>query len=98
MNNPAWANNAMGTLTNSMGTSITGNILNPHSISNTVNPYTQSAFQKNSASFTVEKVDNGYILRVGQYEGGMYKTRICKDMDELRDLFVASMVEIQLES
>jgi hypothetical protein len=41
--------------------------------------------------FTVEKVDNGFVLRSGKY------TKICKDMEELSNQFVAIMVEAQLD-
>ena len=41
--------------------------------------------------FSVEKVDNGFILRSGRY------SKICKDMEELSDQFVAIMVEAQLD-
>jgi hypothetical protein len=41
--------------------------------------------------FTVEKVDNGFILRSGKY------SKICKDMEELSNQFVAIMVEAQLD-
>ena len=51
----------------------------------------------NNANFTVEKVDNGYILRCAKRQGDVVKVKICKDMDELKDLFVATLVEYQLE-
>lgn len=41
--------------------------------------------------FTVEKVDNGFILRSGKY------SKICKDMEELGQQFVATIVEQQLD-
>ena len=41
--------------------------------------------------FTVEKVDNGFIIRSGKY------SKICKDMEELSNQFVAIMVEAQLD-
>jgi hypothetical protein len=39
----------------------------------------------------VEKVDNGFIIRSGKY------SKICKDMTELSEQFVAIMVEAQLD-
>ena len=45
----------------------------------------------NTRQFAVEKVDNGYILRSGQY------SKICKDMEELSNQFIAIMVEAQLD-
>jgi hypothetical protein len=50
----------------------------------------ESSFE-HTRSFTVEKVDNGFVLRSGR------KAKVCKDMDELRDFFVAIMVEHQLD-
>ena len=41
--------------------------------------------------FSVEKVDNGFILRSGRY------SKICKDMEELSNQFIAVMVEAQLD-
>lgn len=47
--------------------------------------------------FLVEKVDNGFILRSGRYEADIQKTKICKDIDELRDMFVAVLVDYKME-
>ena len=41
--------------------------------------------------FAVEKVDNGFIIRSGKY------SKICKDMEELSQQFIAIMVEAQLD-
>jgi hypothetical protein len=46
---------------------------------------------KSTLAFTVEQVDNGYVISCAG------KRKICKDMDELQDLFVAIMVENKLE-
>ena len=54
-------------------------------------PLEPKQFMHNTTSFTVEKVDNGFILRSGKY------SKVCKDMDELRDLFISIMVEQQLD-
>lgn len=56
--------------------------------SNPSYPYERNA---NMSQFNVEKVDNGFIIRSGKY------SKVCKDMDELRDLFVSIMVEAQLD-
>ncbi len=50
-----------------------------------------------SVRITVEKVDNGYIMRSSKHEGELAKVKICTNMDELRDLFVATLIEHQLE-
>jgi hypothetical protein len=54
-------------------------------------PLEPRVFMHNTTSFTVEKVDNGFILRSGKY------SKICKDMDELKDQFIATIVEQQLD-
>ena len=46
---------------------------------------------RETRQFTVEKVDNGFILRSGRY------SKICKDMEELSNQFIAVMVEAQLD-
>lgn len=43
------------------------------------------------SQFQVERVDNGFVLRSGN------KAKVCKDMEELRDFFVAIMVEHQMD-
>jgi hypothetical protein len=52
---------------------------------------TSHPYESNTRQFAVEKVDNGFIIRSGKY------SKVCKDMDELRDLFVSIMVEAQLD-
>lgn len=47
--------------------------------------------QDATRQFAVEKVDNGFIIRSGKY------SKICKDMEELSNQFVAIMVEAQLD-
>jgi hypothetical protein len=51
----------------------------------------------NMTHFTVEKVDNGFILRAGRFNGDIAKTKVCSSMDEVKDLFVAVLVEYQLD-
>ena len=41
--------------------------------------------------FQVERVDNGFVLRSGN------KAKVCKDMEELSQQFIAIMVEQQLD-
>lgn len=60
------------------------------------NTYNPSTMQHESSvericAFTVEKADNGYVLRSGS------RAKVCKDMNELRDFFVSTMVERQLD-
>ena len=47
--------------------------------------------QRPTRQFSVEKVDNGFIIRSGKY------SKICKDMEELSNQFIAIMVEAQLD-
>ena len=51
----------------------------------------------NMTHFTVEKVDNGFILRAGRFNGDIAKTKVCSSMEEVKDLFVAVLVEYQLD-
>ena len=51
----------------------------------------------NTVRLSVEKVDNGFILRSSKNEGEIAKVKICNNIDELKDLFVATLVEHQLE-
>jgi len=55
---------------------------------NTSHPYERN---HNVSHFQVERVDNGFVLRSGN------KAKVCKDMEELRDFFVAIMVEHQMD-
>jgi hypothetical protein len=48
-------------------------------------------YDATTRQFAVEKVDNGFIIRSGKY------SKICKDMTELSEQFVAIMVEAQLD-
>jgi len=58
----------------------------------------QYAIQPNpTAHFSVERVDNGFILRSGRFNGDISKTKVCSSIEEVKDLFVAVLVEYQLE-
>lgn len=58
----------------------------------------QTTFNPNNVShFTVEKVDNGFILRSGRFQGDISKTKVCSSIEEVKDLFVAVLVEYQLD-
>lgn len=48
-------------------------------------------YETKMTHFQVEKVDNGFIIRSGKY------SKICKDMEELSNQFIAIMVEAQLD-
>ena len=50
-----------------------------------------------TAHFSVERVDNGFILRSGRFNGDISKTKVCTSIEEVKDLFVAVLVEYQLE-
>jgi hypothetical protein len=68
-------------------------VLSPSTFPNHTGAMAKEAFayQERIRNFTVEKVDNGYILRSGKY------SKICKDMDDLKDQFIATIVEQQLD-
>lgn len=85
-------------------------VINPHA-QNTTNtmigsggtgnsnfPYQTPKPQPNTTvMFTVERVDNGFILRSGKNNGDISKTKVCSSIEEVKDLFVAVLVEYQLE-
>lgn len=81
--------------------SLTGSLLGQHSIltNNTASSVTPRPpwHTQNLVRISVEKVDNGYIMRSSKHEGEVAKVKICTNMDELKDLFVATLVEHQLE-
>ena len=60
-------------------------------------PYQGQHNNVNMTHFTVEKVDNGFILRAGRFNGDIAKTKVCSSMEEVKDLFVAVLVEYQLD-
>jgi hypothetical protein len=47
--------------------------------------------------FTVEKADNGFILRSGRHDGDIAKVKVASSIEELKDLFIATMVEHRME-
>lgn len=61
------------------------------SMSEYVNP------QGNMLYFSVEKVDNGYVLRSAKRAGDVSKVRIAADVNELRDQFITALVEHRME-
>lgn len=61
------------------------------SMSEYVNP------QGNMLYFSVEKVDNGYVLRSAKRVGGVSKVRTAADVNELRDQFITALVEHRME-
>lgn len=81
--------------------SLTGSLVGQHSIltNNTASSVTPRPpwHTQNLVRISVEKVDNGYIMRSSKHEGEVAKVKICTTMDELKDLFVATLVEHQLE-
>ena len=84
MNSPQVRTNSTGHVQSSM----LGSAYNPNTMTGAMRH--DSPFE-HTRSFTVEKVDNGFVLRSGS------KAKVCKDMDELRDFFVSIMVEYQLD-
>ena len=73
-------------------------IPNPSSVvsTSTTFPYADPA-AGNKYHFTVEKVDNGYIFRAAKFEGSTAKVKVCSTSDELRDIFISTLVEYQLD-
>ena len=66
-------------------------------IGTSTSSWTAQYQHNNIVRLSVEKVDNGFILRSSKNEGEIAKVKICNSIDELKDLFVATLVEHQLE-
>ena len=81
--------------TNSSGVWPTGQQISnlPYHHSGTVTQIQPST----TVMFTVEREDNGFIVRSGRNNGDIAKTRVCSSIEEVKDLFVAVLVEYQLE-
>jgi hypothetical protein len=60
-------------------------------------PYAPNNGLNPTVTFSVERVDNGFILRSGRFQGDISKTKVCSSIEEVKDLFVAVLVEYQLE-
>jgi hypothetical protein len=60
-------------------------------------PYAPNNGLNPTVTFSVERVDNGFILRSGRFQGDIAKTKVCSSIEEVKDLFVAVLVEYQLE-
>ena len=60
-------------------------------------PYQPNAKLNPTVMFSVERVDNGFILRSGRNNGDIAKTKVCSSIEEVKDLFIAALVEYQLE-
>lgn len=43
------------------------------------------------------KADNGFIVEIGAYEGGLVTKYIAKDMNEVRDLITSDIVTRRME-
>jgi hypothetical protein len=49
-----------------------------------------------SVGFQIEEAENGYVLRYAYNEGEYTRTKIAKDMEEVRDLVTSILVERKL--
>ena len=45
----------------------------------------------------INKVENGFIVEIGNYEGGLVTKYIAKDMNEVRDLITSDIVTRRME-
>jgi hypothetical protein len=48
------------------------------------------------ACFEVQEAENGYILRYGHKEGEIFRYKVAKDVEEVRDLVTSILVERKL--
>lgn len=46
--------------------------------------------------FEVQEAENGYVIRYAYKDGEYYKTKVAKDMEEVRDLVTSILVERKL--
>ncbi len=49
-----------------------------------------------SVGFQIEEAENGYVLRYAYNEGEYTRTKIAKDIEEMRDLVTSIIVERKL--
>jgi hypothetical protein len=90
--NPAMTHSAMNAAQAAMWNSAITTGTGMGAINQAWAPQTTShPYEPNTRQFAVEKVDNGFIIRSGKY------SKVCKDMTELSEQFVAIMVEAQLD-
>jgi hypothetical protein len=52
--------------------------------------------KSHSVGFQVEEAENGYVLRYAYNEGEYARTKIAKDIEEVRDLVTSILVERKL--
>jgi hypothetical protein len=86
---------------NILGGAITGVNMGSGSIGVTVPKNIPGAFwagpkQSHSVGFQVEEAENGYVLRYAYNEGEYARTKIAKDIEEVRDLVTSILVERKL--
>ena len=86
---------------NVFGGATTGVNIGSGSIGVTVPKSTPGAFwagpkKSHSVGFQIEEAENGYVLRYAYNEGEYTRTKIAKDIEEVRDLVTSILVERKL--
>jgi hypothetical protein len=69
-----------------------------HPLMNATAMYPQIRTQQSiDVGMRINKVENGFIVEIGNYEGGLVTKYIAKDMNEVRDLITSDIVTRRME-
>ena len=75
-------------------TSTGGTGVHPAMNATAMYPQTQQSID---VGLRIIKADNGFIVEIGAYEGGLVTKYIAKDMNEVRDLITSDIVTRRME-
>jgi len=61
--------------------------------------YPQEKIQRSKADFgcRIRHAENGFVVEIGEYDGGLSRTYVAKNMEEVRDLITSDMVTSRME-
>jgi len=95
------SSNVFGNSSNILGGTVTSANVGQGGIGVTVSKNIPGAFWNNpkkphSVGFQIEEAENGYVLRYAYNEGEYARTKIAKDIEEVRDLVTSILVERKL--
>lgn len=65
----------------------------PHAV------YPQEKLQRSKVDFgcRIRHAENGFVVEIGEYDGGLSRTYVAKNMEEVRDLITSDMVTSRME-
>jgi len=95
------SSNVFGNSSNILGGAVTSANVGQGTIGITVPKSSSGTFwagpkQSHSVGFQVEEAENGYVLKYAYNEGEYARTKIAKDIEEVRDLVTSILVERKL--